>query len=110
MCHGVPCSPLLLSCVVSVCVIVQATVEIEYHHSMLALYKQVSPRDVVVGWYSTAGSNESAAAGGEAAKQGTPEQLQYITSLMHEVYRAQIPAGSSEPLHLEVDVSMKGGM
>ena len=77
---------------------------------MLALYKQVSPRDVVVGWYSTSGSNESAAAGAKGAgKVGTPDQLNYITSLMHEVYRGQMPAGA-EPLHLEVDVSMKGGM
>lgn len=82
-----------------------ATIQIEYHHSMLALYKQVSPKDVVVGWYSTSGSNES------SATTGTPEQLDYITSLMHEVYRGQMPPHSSiEPLHLNVDVSMKGGM
>ena len=79
---------------------------------MLALYKQVSPRDVVVGWYSTSGSNESAAAGGKGkASVGTPEQLNYITSLMHEVYRGLMPANSAlEPLHLNVDVAMKGGM
>lgn len=91
----------------------QATIEMEYHHSMLALYKQVSPRDVVVGWYSTSGSNESAAslAPGGKASVGTPEQLNYITSLMHEVYRGLMPANSSmEPLHLNVDVAMKGGM
>lgn len=85
-----------------------ATVQIDYHHSMLALYKQVSPKDVVVGWYSTSGSNE----GAKAASAGTPEQLNYITSLMHEVYRGQMPShgATSEPLHLNVDVSMKGGM
>lgn len=91
----------------------QATVEIEYHHSMLALYKKVSPHDVVVGWYSTSGSNESAASLGADGKAsvGTPEQLNYITSLMHEVYRGQMPANSTiEPLHLTVDVAMKGGM
>jgi len=96
-----------------------ATVEIDYHHSMLALYKQVSPRDVVVGWYSTSGSNETSSAANAAGAAGTPaqpaqptpEQQNYITSLMHEVYRGQMPAGSgAEPLHLVVDVSMKGGM
>jgi translation initiation factor 3 subunit F len=87
-----------------------ATVQIDYHHSMLALYKQVSPKDVVVGWYSTSGSNESAA-GQTAGSGSTPEQLAYITSLMHEVYRGQMPASSGiEPLHLNVDVSMKSGM
>jgi translation initiation factor 3 subunit F len=75
---------------------------------MLALYKQVSPKDVVVGWYSTSGSNESVSA---QSSGGTPEQLNYITSLMHEVYRGQMPSNSTiEPLHLNVDVSMKGGM
>lgn len=84
--------------------VAQATVQIDYHHSILALYKQVSRNDVVVGWYSTSGSNEANAA-------GTPDQLNYITSLMHEVYRGIMPANSSiEPLHLNVDVSMKGGM
>lgn len=80
---------------------------------MLALYKKVSPHDVVVGWYSTSGSNESAASLGPDGKAsvGTPEQLNYITSLMHEVYRGQMPANSTiEPLHLTVDVAMKGGM
>lgn len=75
---------------------------------MLALYKQVSPKDVVVGWYSTSGSNESASS---QSTGSTPAQLAYITSLMHEVYRGQMPANSGiEPLHLNVDVSMKSGM
>lgn len=73
---------------------------------MLALHKQVSPKDVVVGWYSTVGFNES----NKNQASGTPAQLAYITSLMHEVFRGQMSSNSAEPLHLTVDVSMKGGM
>jgi len=81
-----------------------ATIEIDYHHSMLGLHRQVSPKDVVVGWYSTTGSSE-------ADDKSKAPSLNYVTSLLHDVYRTQMNvAPNVEPLHLTVDVSMKGGM
>ena len=62
-------------------------VDMDYHHSMLQLHKQAAPRDVVVGWYST----------GDAPT--------YVSSLMHQVYRTQVPA-PHQPLLLMVDVNV----
>jgi translation initiation factor 3 subunit F len=92
-----------------------ATVQLDYHHSMVALHNKVAPKDVVVGWYSTSGSNES------STTNQSDSQLNYVTSLIHEMYRSQMPnnnnnnSGNSsntpiEPVHISVDVSMKGGM
>ena len=66
----------------------QVAVDMDYHHNMLALHKQASPRDVVVGWYST----------GDA--------LTYVSSLMHQVYRTQV-AAPHQPLLLMVDVNVQ---
>ena len=63
-------------------------VDMDYHHNMLALHKQASPRDVVVGWYST----------GDA--------LTYVSSLMHQVYRTQV-APPAQPLLVLVDVNVQ---
>ena len=77
----------------------------DYHVNMLSLTKQVTPKDVVVGWYST--TNASI----DSTNKDKLEQTNYITSLIHEVYRGQLPPNIPiEPIHLTVDVSMKGGM
>lgn len=68
----------------------QVAVDMDYHHSMLALHKSANPREIVVGWYSTTAGNP----------------LTYISSLMHEVYRQQV-SSQFEPLLLTVDVAVK---
>lgn len=58
--------------------------DLEYHTNMLRLSERVSPNEKVVGWYSTG------------------DELNYVSSLMHEVYKSQI----EEPVLVTVDVNV----
>jgi len=56
----------------------------EYHSRLLELQKKINPREVVVGWYSTG------------------EEINYISSLIHNVYKGQV----DQPVHLTVDTAL----
>lgn len=61
----------------------QVLLDIEYHKSMLELHLRVSPKDVLVGWFSTGAG------------------LVPADALFHEFYAAQCP----QPLHLAFDTA-----
>lgn len=58
--------------------------DLDYHTNMLRLNERVAPSEKVVGWYSTG------------------DQLNYVSSLMHEVYKSQL----DEPVLVTVDVNV----
>lgn len=62
------------------------TVDMEYHEKMTNLLRQASPRDTVLGWFTTG------------------NQLNFFSSLIHNVYRDQLVA--YEPVLVAVDVSV----
>lgn len=62
----------------------QVTVNMMYHAKMSSLHKKVNKKEVCVGWYTTG------------------DNISYISSLIHEVYRGEC----AEPLLLMVDVNV----
>jgi len=61
-----------------------SVLDVDYHKNMLALYQRVCKTEVVVGWYSTG------------------DDLNYISSLFHNVYKSQ----AEEPVLVTVDVDV----
>jgi len=63
-------------------------VDMEYQVNMMGLYQQANAREQVVGWYSTG------------------DQLTYISSLMHTVYR-DLVSPPFEPVLILIDVNVQ---
>lgn len=63
-------------------------VDMDYHANMLELHQRVSSNEVVVGWYSTG------------------DKINYISSLMNDVYKEHLHESINEPVHVTVDASL----
>jgi len=66
----------------------QVMLDMPYHTSMLSLLAKTSPHQKIVGWYSSG------------------KELDYISSLLHQVYSQQVNAEGVIPVHLTVDVGL----
>ena len=82
-------------------------------YEMLELHRRVSPKEVLVGWYSTwtgaggSGAAGSAAPGASAFRAaGAAQHMDEFTLVVHEFFAEAAGAGV-RPLHLLVDVSLR---
>lgn len=67
----------------------QVSLDVQHHHTMAALQQRVSPRERIVGWFSS----------------GDPDTSRSRDALIHSFYGNEC----SNPLHLALDTSGQGG-